>query len=172
MKKKLFSHSQTSKTSHLDQQDRVIPENSSACCSHIEAWDHCTLICISSFLVKWSYFHIKEIVAPNLSLHLLILSGTNQSVFFFAAAFSPLSQPPAQASHCCQAICTICPLSVSWWKDRGHLATVKSAQYTEGNQQSSQKAWNKTDLGNPEGWISEKRRLSEAGWALRPWAVL
>lgn len=98
-------------------------------------------------------------------------------------SFSFLS-PPAQALHYCQAICTIWSLSVSWWEDRGHMVTVKSAQYTEGNQQSGKKAWNKIDLGNPEGWVSEEGGTSEAGrapealggllisWPFALWAVL
>lgn len=80
IERKLFSPSQTSKTSHLDQQDLEISENafwSHAICFRLEACARCILIFISSSLNKWSYFHIKKFVAPNLSLHLLILSSTD-----------------------------------------------------------------------------------------------
>lgn len=90
----------------------------------------------------------------------------NRSVLFpeAAAAFA-LPWSPTRASHYCQAICTICSLSVSWWEDGGHLVTVQAAQDPERHQQSAQKTQSKTDPGNPEGCVSEERGLSQAGRA-------
>ena len=54
-------------------------------------------------------------VAPNLCLHLQIPGGTNTTPIcpFPEAAVFPQPRPPAQASHYCQAMGTICSLSVS-----------------------------------------------------------
>lgn len=122
---------------------------------------------------NWSYFALKKwlLLTSVCTCRFQVVQTPHWSGLFPEAVVFPQPRPPAQASHYCQAIGTICSLSVSWWEDRGHLVTVKSAQDTEGNQQSSNKAERKN-----RPW--ESRELSFKGSRfrakqvelLRPWA--
>lgn len=123
---------------------------------------------------NWSYFAFKKclpLTSVNTYIFQVVQTPHQSGLFPEAAVFSQ-PRPPAQASHYCQAIGTICSLSVSWWEDRGHLVTVKSTQDTEGNQQSANKAESKN-----RPW--ESRELSFKGSRFRakqvefprPWAA-
>lgn len=126
------------------------------------------------FKQNWFYFAFKKrlLLTSVCTYRFQVVQTPHRSVLFPEAAVFPQPRPPAQASHYCQAIGTICSLSVSWWEDRGHLVSVKSAQDTEGNQQSAKEAQSKN-----RPW--ESRELSFKGRRfrakqvelLRPWAA-
>lgn len=71
------------------------------------------------------------------------MGALNLSVHFFVAASFLLFQTthllPVHLHHL---------LIKCSWDDEGHLVTMESSQYIEGNQQNGKKVENKTDLGN------------------------